>query len=302
MIPLTSHLAARPQGVIVTRVAVVTDSTADLAPDVAAAHGIRVVPLTVRFGTEELLAGVDISTERFWERMLAPGTPIPSTAAPSPGSFGQAFEAAFGDGAEAIICPVAGETISSTIQSATVAARDFPDREIHVIDTASTSMATGLAAILAAEMAAAGASGSEVASGVRRRLPDIDLFVAVDSLDYLRRNGRLSAAATVVGTVLSIKPIITVRDGVITLAEKMRTRTKARERVVELISQRPIERLAIMHTPTSTVAEVDAFRQAIVDRVQGGIDAALVSIGLIGASTGPHLGPDLMGAVFMRRA
>jgi DegV family protein with EDD domain len=233
--------------------------------------------------------------------MLAPGTPIPSTAAPSPGSFREAFEAAFEGGAEAIVCPVAGSTISATIQSATIAARDLPDREIHVIDTGSTSMATGLPAILAAEMAAAGASGSEVAAGVRRRLPDIDLYVAVDSLDYLRRNGRLSAAATAIGTVLSIKPIITVRDGVITLAEKMRTRTKARERVIELISARPIERLAIMHTPTSTGAEVDAFRQAIVGRVQGGIDAAFVSIGLIGASTGPHLGPDLMGAVFMRR-
>ena len=85
MIGSTSHVAARPKGVTVSRVAVVTDSTADLAPDVAAAHGIRVVPLTVRFGADEFLAGVDLSTEQFWERMLAPGTPIPSTAAPSPG-------------------------------------------------------------------------------------------------------------------------------------------------------------------------------------------------------------------------
>ena len=101
--------------------------------------------------------------------------------------------------------------------------------------------------------------------------------------------------------MLSIKPIITVRDGVITLAEKMRTRTKARERVIELITERPIERLAIMHTPTSTSEEVAAFRQAILDRAPGGIDPALVSTSLIGASTGPHLGPHLMGAVFMRR-
>jgi fatty acid-binding protein DegV len=102
--------------------------------------------------------------------------------------------------------------------------------------------------------------------------------------------------------VLAIKPIITVRDGVITLAEKMRTRAKARERVVQLITERPLERLAIMHTPTSTGAEVEAFRAAILDRAPGSMDPAAVSIGLIGASTGPHLGPDLMGAVFMRRA
>jgi DegV family protein with EDD domain len=287
--------------VTVSQVAVVTDSTADLAPDVVAAHGIRVVPLVVRFGADEFRAGVDLSTEQFWARMLAPGTPIPSTAAPSPGDFRQAFEAAFAEGAQAIVCPVVGSIISATIKSATLAAREFPRREIHVIDTASTSMATGLPAILAAEMAAVGATGSEVAAGLRRRLPDIDLYVAVDTLDYLRRNGRLSAAATAIGTVLSIKPIITVRDGVIMMAERMRTRTKARERVVELITERPIERLVIMHTPTSTSAEVEAFRQAIVDRAPGGIDPASVSMGLIGASTGPHLGPDLMGAVFMRR-
>jgi DegV family protein with EDD domain len=287
--------------VTVSRVAIVTDSTSDLRPDVAAAHGIRVVPLTVRFGSAEFRAGVDLSTEQFWERMLAPGTPIPSTAAPSPGTFRQVFEAAFAEGAEAIVCPVAGSTISATIESARLAAREFPDREIHVIDTASTSMATGLPAILAAEMAAAGATASAVAAGVQGRLPDIDLYVAVDSLDYLRRNGRLSAAATAIGTVLSIKPIITVRGGVITLAEKMRTRTKARERVVQLITERPIERLVIMHTPTSTSAEVEALREAILERAPGGIDPACVSTGLIGASTGPHLGPHLMGAVFMRR-
>lgn len=285
-----------------SRVAVVTDSTADLAPDVAAAHGIRVVPLIVRFGTEEFRAGVDLSTEQFWERMLAPGAPLPRTAAPSPGAFREAFEAAFADGAEAIVCPVVGPTISATMQSATLAARDLPGDRIHIIDTASTSMATGLPAIMAAEMAAAGATGPEVAAGIRRRLPDIDLYVAVDTLDYLRKNGRLSAATTAIGTVLSIKPIITVREGVITLAERMRTRTKARERVVELITERPIERLAIMHTPTSTPEEVGAFRQAILDRAPGGIDPALVSVGLIGASTGPHLGPHLMGAVFMRRS
>lgn len=284
-----------------SRVAVVTDSTADLAPDIAASYGIRVVPLTVRFGTEEFRAGVDLSTEQFWERMLVPATPIPSTAAPSPGAFCNAFETAFAEGAEAIVCPLAGSMISATLQSARLAAREFPDREIHVIDTASTSMATGLPAILAAELAAAGQTGTEVAAGVRRRLPDVDLYVAVDSLDYLRRNGRLSAAATAIGTVLSIKPIITVRDGVITLAGKMRTRTKARERVVQLITERPIERLVIMRTPTSTSAEVEAFRRAVLDRAPGGVDPAAVSIGLIGASTGPHLGPHLMGAVFMRR-
>lgn len=283
------------------RVAIVTDSTADLEPTVAQLHRIRVVPLAVRFGDDEYRAGVDLTTEQFWERLLAPGAPLPRTAAPSPGAFRDAFEASFADGAEAVVCPVAGHAISATAGSATLAARELAGREIHVIDTASTSMATGLAAILAAELSAAGAAAADVVSAVRLRIPDIDLYVAVDTLDYLRRNGRLSAAATKIGTVLSVKPIITVRDGVITLAERMRTRARARERVIELISRRPVERLAIMHTPTSPLHEVEAFRQALLAAIPGGVEPDRVSVGLIGASTGPHLGPGLMGAVFMRR-
>ena len=97
-----------------------------------------------------------------------------------------------------------------------------------------------------------------------------------------------------------MKPIVTVRDGNVELFERPRTRVKARERVLELISAGPVERLAIIHTPTSPRDEVAAFRDALVSRIPGGVDPAHVSIGLLGATTGPHLGPGLMGAVFMR--
>ncbi len=283
------------------RVAIVTDSAADLAPDAAAAAGVRVVPLYLRFGTEEFQVGVDLSTEQFWTRMLAADAPFPATASPSPGTFQETFEACFADGAEAIVCPVIGARLSSTFQSATLAAGALPDREIHVIDTRSTSMATGIPALLAAEMAAAGASGAEIEARIRDRLPDTDLYVAVDTLDYLRKGGRLSAARAAIGTVLSIKPIITVRDGEVVMAEQPRTRRKARDRVIELVAATPLERVAILHTPTSTPDEVKDFHDALIARIPGGIDPAHVSIGLLGASTAPHLGPDLMGAVFLRR-
>ena len=283
------------------RTAIVSDSTADLAPEVADAAGIRVVPLFVRFGTEEFQAGVNFSTEQFWTRLLAPGAVIPATASPSPGTFQQTFQACFADGADAIVCALIGSKLSSTIQSATLAAQALPDREIHIIDTGSTSMATGIPALLAAEMAAAGVPAAEIAEGIRARIAHVDLFVAVDTLDYLRKGGRLSAAGAAIGTMLSIKPIITVRDGEVVMAERQRTRTRARERVIELIVARPLERLAIMHTPTSPREEVEAFRDAVVARVPGGIDPAYVSIGLLGASTGPHLGPNLMGACFLVR-
>jgi DegV family protein with EDD domain len=285
----------------VGRVAIVTDSTADLAPETAAAAGIRVVPLFVRFGAEEFRVGVDITTEQFWARMLAPDAPFPTTAAPSPGTFRATFEACFAEGADAIVCPTIGSKLSATFQSATLAARALPDREIHVIDTGSTSMSTGIPAQLAAEMAAAGATGSEIAAGVRDRLSDVDLFVAVDTLEYLRKGGRLSAARAAIGTLLSVKPIITVRDGIVVMAERPRTRANARERVIELITAAPIERIAFLHTSTSTHEEVQAFCDRLLARVPGGIDPAHISVGLIGASTGPHLGPHLMGAAFLRR-
>ena len=283
------------------RIAVVTDSTADLAPEAAAAAGVRVVPLFVRFGTQEFRVGVDLDTEQFWALMLAPEAPFPATAAPSPGTFRETFEACFAEGAEAIVCPTIGSKLSATFQSATLAAETLPGRQIHVIDTGSTSMSTGIAALLAAELAETGGPAAEIAAGVRDRLPDIDLYVAVDTLEYLKKGGRLSAARAAIGTVLSVKPIITVRDGIVEMAERPRTRSRARQRVVELVTARPIERLAVMHTPTSGPEEVDAFRDELVARAPGGIDPAMVSTGLLGASTGPHLGPGLMGAAFLRR-
>jgi DegV family protein with EDD domain len=282
-------------------VAVITDSTADLAPAAAAAAGLRVVPLFVRFGDQEFRVGVDLSTEQFWAKMLAADAPFPTTAAPSPGTFRETFEACFAEGADAIVCPTIGTKLSATFQSATLAAQDLPGREIHVIDTGSTSMSTGIPALLAAEMAAAGAPAAEIAATVRDRLPDVDLFVAVDTLEYLRKGGRLSPARAAIGTVLSVKPIITVTDGIVVMAEKPRTRAKARERVVELVTAWPMERLAILHTPTSTPDEVGAFRDALLARIPGGLEPARISTGLIGASTGPHLGPGLMGAAFLRR-
>jgi DegV family protein with EDD domain len=272
-----------------------------MTPEMAATAGVRVVPLYVRFGEQEFQVGVDLSTEQFWARMLAPDAPFPTTAAPSPGTFRETFEACFAEGAEAIVCPTIGSKLSATFQSATLAAQALPDREIHVIDTGSTSMSTGIPALLAAEMAAAGVAGAEIAAEVRDRLPDVDLFVAIDTLEYLRKGGRLSPARAAIGTVLSVKPIITVTDGIVVMAESPRTRAKSRERVAQLITEKPIERLAVVHTPTSPREEVEAFRDMLLARIPGGVDPGHVSICLLGASTGPHLGPGLMGAAFLRR-
>jgi len=281
-------------------VAILTDSTSDLSSEQAAGAGITVVPLYVRFGAEEFRAGVDLTTEQFWTKMLAPGAAHPTTAAPSPGDFRAAFDAAFAAGADAIVCPTIGHKLSATFQSATLAAEGLADREIHVIDTGSTSMSTGIPALIAAELARSGAPAAQIADAVRRRLPDIDLFVAVDTLEYLRKGGRLSAAQAVVGSMLSVKPIITVRDGLVVNVDRQRSRARARAAVVAAIAAGPVERVAILHTPTSAPEEVEQFRAAVLAAVPGGVDPSRVTTSLIGASTGPHLGPDLMGAAFLR--
>jgi DegV family protein with EDD domain len=176
----------------------------------------------------------------------------------------------------------------------------LPEREIHLIDTRSTSMSTGLPALMASELAAEGVPAAEIAERVRARLPDVDLYVAVDTLEYLRKGGRLSAAQSVVGNILSVKPIITVRDGQVVLTERQRSRARARSRVIELIAAHPLERLAIVHTPTSTPEEVQAFRDALVAALPG-LPPSAITVGLLGASTGPHLGPNLMGACFLAK-
>src|SRR5205814_2764139 len=133
----------------------------------------------------------------------------------------------------------------------------LPDREVHVVDSNSASMGEGLLALLGAERSAAGATADEIARELESRVPDLDFFVALDTLEYLRRGGRISGAQAAIGGLLSIKPIITITDGLVETAGRVRTRAKARERATELLTQRPVEALAILYTPP---AEPHAFR------------------------------------------
>ena len=208
-------------------VAIVTDSASDLPPDLAGSLGIRVVPLVVRFGTHEFQAGVDLSAEDFWTRMLAPDAPFPTTAAPAPGAFAEAYAGAFAAGAASIVCVTIGSRLSGTFASAELAAKEHPGREIHVVDSMSASMGVGHLATLGVELAAAGLPAAEVAATLRARAADLDIFVALDTLEYLRRGGRLSPARAAIGTLLSVKPIVTVVDGLVETADRVRTLQEA---------------------------------------------------------------------------
>jgi DegV family protein with EDD domain len=282
----------------VSHVAIVTDSASDMDPARAAERGITIVPLEVTFGSESFKAGVDLSTDQFWQRMTAPDAPFPKTAASSPGDFKAVYDAAFAAGADAIVSIHVAGTLSGTIKSAEVAKAMLPEREIHIVDSTGASMCEALLAELAVGMAALGVGAAEIARVCEERRQDIAMIVALDTLEYLKRGGRISGAKAAIGTLLSVKPIIEVKDGKVEQAAQVRTRGKARETVIDMICVRPIERLAVLHT---TNADVEAFREAIVARVPGGIDPANVSIDLVGPSVGPHLGPGCVGAVALYR-
>jgi DegV family protein with EDD domain len=282
----------------VSRVAVVTDSASDFDPARAAALGIAIVPLLVSFGNDTFSAGVDMSRDEFWAKVKTPGSPIATTAACSPGTFQIAYQKAFDDGADSIVSVHVADTLSGTIKAAQVARKSFADRDIQIVDSMSASMGEGMLAELAVEMASAGSSAAEIAAALERRRVDLQVYLALETLEYLKRGGRISGAQAAIGTLLSVKPIIEIKDGTVETTERVRTRGKARERLIELFATRPMERLSILHT---TDADVEAFAEQLIPRIPGGIDRAKVTIDLVGPSVGPHLGPGCVGAVALYR-
>ena len=280
-----------------SRVAIFTDSASDMDPAEAAALDIHIVPLLVYFGNESFKAGTQLSTSDFWKRMTAPDAPFPTTAASSPGDFKEAYEAAFAAGADAIVSVHVAGTLSGTIKSAQIARDMLPDREIHIVDSLGASMAEGLLCRMGVAMADDDRSAEEIAETLQERAADIRIFLTLDTLEYLKKGGRISGAQAAIGTLLSVKPIIKVEDGVVETVDRVRTRGKARDRMVELVTERPIERMSILHT---MAPDVESFRTDMLARLPE-LDPEAVSIELVGASVGPHLGPGCIGVVAMYR-
>jgi DegV family protein with EDD domain len=278
----------------VAGVVFVTDSASDLDPAVAARDGIRIVPLSVSFGDESFRAGADLSTEEFWQRMTAPNAPFPKTAASSPGEFKAVYDAAFADGADAIVSIHVSGLLSGSIKSAEIAKGMLPEREIHLVDSQGASMAEGILAYMGLDLARMGVAAGEIARTLNDRASDLRMFVSLETLEYLKKGGRISGAQAAIGGLLSVKPIIAVEAGKVETADKPRTRSKSRERCIELICARPIERIAILHT---MAPDVDDFRDEVVRR--SGVDPASVMVSIVGPSVGPHLGPGCVGAAVL---
>jgi DegV family protein with EDD domain len=284
---------------VIGRIAVVTDSVSDLEPAEAAERGIVVVPLYVTFGDREFRAGVDLSSKEFWRELTAAGAAFPKTSAPPPGAFRDTFDRLFEDGAEDIIYIGVSSKLSATVASAKVARDGLPaDRQahVHIIDSATASMGITLLAQMAVELAGQGKSANEVVSEIERRRDDVKLYVMLETLEYLRRGGRISPARAAIGNVLSVKPIITVEDGAVETADRPRTRSRARARLLELLGAQKVEQVWLLH------GEADGMDEFAVDLSKAtGFPRAQMSTHLIGPSVGPHVGPGAYGAIVLLR-
>ena len=279
-------------------VAIVTDSGSDLTPETISRYHISQVPLTVSFGGTGFLSPDELTPEEFWRRLLEPGCPPVHTAAPSAGQFKVAFERAFAEGADSIVYVGLSDTLSATIRSAQMAKEMLPDREIYIVDSRTACLGIGLLVMRGAEMASAGVAAAEIAARLTEDARSIDLYVALDSLEFLRKGGRISAAQAALGGLLSVKPIITVNEGVVELADKPRTRSKARDRVIELLTARPVREVHILYSPPAPVAE---FREELVARLLAPAPT-LVTAQVIGPVIGTHIGPGALGAVVLLEA
>ena len=276
-------------------VAIVTDSGSDLTPKQLSEGKIRQVPLTVAFGDRSYLCPNELAPEDFWIQLRAPDSPFPHTAAPSAGQFKQTFEEALAAGADAVVCICLGDKISATLRSAQIAKSMLPDRSIEVVDSQSASMAIGAMAIRGAKLAAEGVSAAGIVERLGRLREATTLFVALETLDYLRKGGRISHARAAIGGLLSVKPIITVEDGLVVAADQPRTRAKARERLIELMAARPLEELHLLYSPPADVA---AFREELLARLPGPAPK-LVTSQVIGPVIGAHVGPGAFGGVLV---
>ena len=276
-------------------VRVVTDSTADLPPEVAKAHGITVVPLNVQFGEESYLDGVDITADQFY-RLLVSSPRLPTTSQPSVGAFIEAYQG-IAEGAEGIVSVHISGKLSGTCSSATQAQTELVGTvPIEVVDTRQASLATGLAALAAARAAQAGASFAEVAAEAHRAAGEVSVLFMVDTLEYLQKGGRIGKAAAFLGSLLNVKPLLTIRDGEVHPLERARTRARAVARLVELVRQAaPVRELAVMHSTTPEDAE-DLARQVAPLLSEG-----QVLMGRLGSVVGTYAGPGMLG-VGLRRA
>jgi DegV family protein with EDD domain len=280
-----------------SRGAVVTDSTAYLPPGIAEKHDIGVVPLHVVLGLRTGAEGVEVSPADVASALTERRVDV-STSRPTPGEFADAYRAA---GADHVVSLHLSGALSGTVEAAHLGAAEVADEgiDVHVVDTATIAMGLGFAVIAAAEAAGAGGGVEAVVAAAEKTAAATTTLFYVDTLEHLRRGGRIGAAAALFGTALAVKPLLHVLDGRIAPLEKVRTASKALARLEDIAAgvagDVPVD-MAVHHLASAEKAE--ALAERLRARVPG---LQSMHVSEVGAVVGAHVGPGLLGVVVSRR-
>lgn len=273
-------------------IALVTDSTCNLYPDLAADRHIHVVPLYVLWGEQSYRDGVDLGERELFQR-LASERELPKTSQATPQDFVEAFKRAReAEQAEAVVCGVLSSSLSGTYASA-MQAREMVDFPVYVVDTRQVSWALGFAMLAAADARDARQTPEQIARVIAETAGRTQVLFTIESLEYIHRGGRIGNASRLLGTALNIKPLLEIRDGIVNSVDKVRTRKRALERMLDLIGQmggdRAITRLAVIHGDVE--AEAMALRDAAVTRYQPNESYLSYATAVLGV----HVGPGTLG-------
>ena len=271
------------------RIRVVTDSACDIPEEIARRLDIDIVSLSIRFGDEEFTDRVDLSPEEFWAKCKASKT-LPETAAPSPGAFQAAYERAKADGCDGVIVLTLSALLSATNQSAVTGYKEMTDGPpVQVVDTKAVSMAQGLLVIDVAELAATGPDLDQLVAHAESLVAKVGVVAMLDTLEHLIKGGRVGGARALLGQVLSIKPLLELKNGVVAEAGRQRTRSKALVAIAEVAkSHAPLKRLALVHGASSEVAALEAL-------VAGVATENAIIVTDMGPVVGTHGGPGIIG-------
>jgi len=273
-------------------VRIVTDSSCDLTDEEVAAHDIAVVPLSIRFGDDEYEDRTELSVEAFYDK-LAAAEALPETAAPAPGKFEAAFRRQQAAGADAVVCVTISSDLSATMQSAQNAARATEGIDVRVVDSRSITSGLGTQVLRAARAAADGASANEVVALVEDLASRTHVFGALDTLENLKKGGRIGGAQALLGSLLSIKPIVDISSGKVEEAGKARTRRKALEVLRDKVAEAgAVEHLCITHGLAPEVDQMLDLLAPLYAREE-------IRLGHIGPVIGTHGGPRIVGVTWI---
>lgn len=274
---------------------IVTDSTADLSPEIRKQLGIEMIPLTVHFGPESFKDVVEMDVEGFWAKLKS-SPHHPKTAQPAPGDFLEVYKQLHADGHEIVSIHISGK-LSGTLSSAHAAKQLLPDAKIHLVDTRSVSHGLGLVAMEAARMAANGKSADEIVAAAGQIADRMNIVFTLDTLDFLQKNGRVGKAQALLGGLLGVKPILQIdKEGLVATADKVRGKSKVLPRTLEIMQERiPAGRrikCGILHAQAE--AEAHEWLKAVgaVYKIE---ESMVSSIGPVIATNG---GPGTIGVAF----